>query len=265
MSNNNEIIPGGAEYRAKVVSLLGQISGESDGGSEIIPGGAAFRAKVISLLSSIAESGGGGGSGGGGSSEVIIADTQTVAGTVIDEYTVDYSLMPAADYTDPSMYINKMLRAEVTRDGVVSVLTGQVSTAESEGATLIGAMIGPDCFSDPVGAIELSDGAITFHSFSSTADELTIKLEVVPSASLLVQANPNTGTLSATWQEIYNALIVQGTPVLIDGRSVSRIYYDFEGSPDKYFVETIHVQGGGATSLVYGASASDDYPVYRGN
>ena len=55
MSNNNEIIPGGAEYRGKVVSLLGEISGESDVESEIIPGGAAFRAKVISLLTAINE------------------------------------------------------------------------------------------------------------------------------------------------------------------------------------------------------------------
>lgn len=203
-----------------------------------------------------------GGGSSDGSTELVIADTQTVSGTVIDEYTVDYSLTPSADYADPSMYINKMLRAEVTRDGVVSVLTGQVSSEESEGETFIGAVIGPDCFSDPIGYISLSNGAITFSSFSSTADELTIKLEAVLSVSLLVGMDPNTGALSVTWQEIYNALIVQGTPVLIDGRSVSRIYYDPD---DKYGLETMYAQNGGAGSLVYNAPTSDDYPVYHEN
>lgn len=55
MSDNNEIIPGGADYRGKVVSLLSEISGENDGNGEVIPGGAAFRAKVISLLTAINE------------------------------------------------------------------------------------------------------------------------------------------------------------------------------------------------------------------
>ena len=214
--------------------------------------------KEQALLKEIAENGG----SGGGSTDVVIADTQTVSGTVRGGSfmpVVDYSLTPTANYADPSTYIRKMLRAEVTRNGVTSVLTGQVSAEESEGVTYIGAPISPDSFSDPVGYIELSDGAITFISYNSTADDLTIKLEVLSSpGALLVRSNPNTDALNATWQEIHDALIVQGVPVLIDGRLVSEIYYD----PDyKYGVKTISEQGGVAVAIRYKATTSGDYPV----
>lgn len=82
--NNNQIIPGGAAYRAKVLTLLGKISGENGSETEIIPGGAAFRARVVSLLEKIAENAGGSG-GGGGANFVIHATVGEDGGMTTDK------------------------------------------------------------------------------------------------------------------------------------------------------------------------------------